>query len=102
MFSHGQYYVGLSRAGSFEAVKVLVVDHDKQGLYEDNEGIPDGVYTDNVVWKEALLRREGDATCSSAASSAHTMPPTASAAVHQTSPVAALTDVVGSPAEALT
>ena len=62
VFSHGQYYVGLSRAGSFEAVKVLVVDHEKQGLYEHNEGIPDGVYTDNVVWKEALLQREGVAT----------------------------------------
>ena len=58
VFSHGQYYVGLSRAGSFEVVKVLVVDHEKQGLYEHNEGIPDGVYTDNVVWKEALLPKE--------------------------------------------
>ena len=35
-----------------------MVDHEKQGLYENNEGIPDGVYTDNVVWKEALLQRE--------------------------------------------
>ena len=58
VFSHGQYYVGLSRAGSFEAVKVLVVDFEKQGLYENDEGIPDGVYTDNVVWKEALLQKE--------------------------------------------
>ena len=65
VFSHGQYYVGLSRAGSFEAVKVLVVDHEKQGLYENNEGIPDGVYTDNVVWKEALLHRECVETFSS-------------------------------------
>ena len=58
VFSHGQYYVGLSRAGSFEAVKILVVDHEKQGLYGNNEGIPDGVYTDNVVWTEVLLHRE--------------------------------------------
>ena len=49
VFSHGQYYVELSRAGSFEAVMVLVVDHDKQGLYEGHEDIPGGVYTDNVV-----------------------------------------------------
>ena len=49
VFSHGQYYVGLSRAGSFESVVVLVVDHDKQGFYEGYEDIPDGVYTDNVV-----------------------------------------------------
>ena len=57
VFSPGQYYVGLSRARSFEAVKVLVVDHEKQGLYENNEGIPDGVYTDNVIWKETVLHR---------------------------------------------
>ena len=69
VFSHGQYYVGLSRAGSFESVVVLVVDCDKQGLYEDNEGIPDGVYTDNVVWKEALLRDDAGALLTSAATS---------------------------------
>ena len=51
VFSHGQYYVGLNRARSFEAVKVLVADHEKQGLYENNKGIHDGAYTDNVVWK---------------------------------------------------
>ena len=65
VFSHGQYYVGRSRAGSFQAVKVLVVDHEKQGLYENNEGMPDGVYTDNVVWTEALLQRECVETFSS-------------------------------------
>ena len=56
VFSHGQFYVGLSRAGSSKAVKVLVEDHDAQGYYEGNEDIPDGVYTANVVWKEALLQ----------------------------------------------
>ena len=69
VFSHGQYYVGLSRAGSFESVMVLVVDCDKQGLYEDNEGIPDGVYTDNAVWKEALLHDDAGALQTSAATS---------------------------------
>ena len=55
VFSHGQFYVGLSRAGSSKSVKVLVEDHDSQGYYEGHADIPDGVYTDNVVWKEALL-----------------------------------------------
>ena len=87
MFSHGQYYVGLSRAGSLDAVMVLVVDHDKQGLYEGHEDISDGVYTDNVVWKEVLLGREGDAPCSSTPASADTTPPTTSAAVLQTLPL---------------
>ena len=48
---------------------VLVVDCGKQGLYEDNDGIADGVYTDNVVWKEALLHDDADALQSSAATS---------------------------------
>lgn len=55
VFSHGQLYVGLSRAGSSESVTVLVMDHDKQGHYEDIPDIPDGICTDNVVWKETLL-----------------------------------------------
>ena len=56
IFSHGQLYVGFSRAGSQSRVKVLVLDTGKQGRYEGLEGIPDGVYTDNVVWPEALLQ----------------------------------------------
>ena len=48
---------------------VLVVDCGKQGLYEDKDGIADGVYTDNVVWKEALLHDDADALQSSVATS---------------------------------
>ena len=55
-FSHGQLYVGLSRAGSMKDVKVLVQDADAQGRYSEHEEIEDGVYTDNVVWPEALLQ----------------------------------------------
>ena len=59
VFSHGQLYVGLSRAGSSKSVKVLVEDHESQGYYVGQAGVPDGVYTDNVVWKEALLHDDG-------------------------------------------
>ena len=59
VFSHGQLYVGLSRAGSSKSVKVLVEEHESQGYYEGQADVPDGVYTDNVVWKEALLHDSG-------------------------------------------
>ena len=54
--SHGQLYVGLSRAGSSKDVKVLVEETDAQGRYDQQEGIDEGVYTNNVVWPEALLQ----------------------------------------------
>jgi len=59
VFSHGQLYVGLSRAGSSKSVKVLVEEHESRGYYEGQADVPDGVYTDNVVWKEALLHDSG-------------------------------------------
>jgi hypothetical protein len=58
VFSHGQLYVGLSRAGSMERVTILVEDGPNQGRYEGVDGIGDGVYTDNVVWPEALLNND--------------------------------------------
>jgi len=60
VFSHGQLYVGLSRAGSMTHVKVLVLDEATQGRYCNVDGVPDGVYTDNVVWPEALLERSAE------------------------------------------
>ena len=56
VFSHGQLYVGLSRAGSSLAVRVVVVDNDGQGIYEGHPTVRDGVYIANVVWQEALLQ----------------------------------------------
>ena len=56
VFSHGQLYVGLSRAGASHRVKVLVVDDENQGYREAAEDVLEGVYTDNVVWKEVLLQ----------------------------------------------
>ena len=57
VFSHGQLYVGLSRAGSSKDVKVLVEETDAQGRYDQQDDIDEGVYTDNVVWPEALLQQ---------------------------------------------
>ena len=31
-----------------------MVDAEKQGDYQGHETVPDGVYTDNVVWTEIL------------------------------------------------
>ena len=102
VFSHGQYYVGLSRAGSFEAVKVLVVDHEKQGLYEDNEGIPNGVYTDNVVWKEALLQREVVDVCNAPPLSSNVTSQTMSTENRQVSLAGTLAVMPNSPGETMT
>ena len=43
VFSHGQLYVGLSRAGAPSVVKVLVVDDERQGCYSEQHDVPDGV-----------------------------------------------------------
>ena len=55
VFSHGQLYVACSCAGSSENIKVLVADGEKQGFHEASADIAEGVYTDNVVWQDALL-----------------------------------------------
>ena len=61
VFSHGQLYVALSRAGSSSDIRVLVADGEDQGFFEASEGIEAGVYTHNVVWSEALLSSDFDA-----------------------------------------
>ena len=80
----------------------MVVDHEKQGLYEDNEGIPDGVYTDNVVWKEALLQREGVATHSLSPNTSHVTQTNVSSDNQQVSLASALIVVLHSPVETMT
>ena len=47
VFAHGQFYVALSRCGSRSKVKIFVKDGRIDGL--------PGIYTDNIVYKEALL-----------------------------------------------
>ena len=64
VFSHGQLYVALSRAGSFERVTVLVSKTEKQGHFQGDEDVPDGVYTDNIVWPEALYGSTSTRVCS--------------------------------------
>jgi hypothetical protein len=53
VFTHGQLYVAASRVGRRECLKFLV----PQGLRaaDAEAGSPAGVYTSNVVYKEALL-----------------------------------------------
>jgi len=48
VFAHGQLYVALSRAGSFDAVRVVVRDTAKQG-YRDGT-----TRTANIVYRELL------------------------------------------------
>ena len=44
VFSHGQFYVGISRVGAADFAKVHASSH----VREDD---PDGVYTRNVVFR---------------------------------------------------
>ena len=51
VFSHGQLYVALSRAGLPHRTKVMLIDvKDTQGTIQDNNG----KCTTNVVYNEAL------------------------------------------------
>lgn len=52
VFTHGQLYVALSRVGCMEAVRVLAVNGWVQG--GDLEGVPAGMFTTNVVYREVL------------------------------------------------
>ena len=47
VFSHGQFYVALSRCGLRSSLRVMVIG----GRFPDQEG----VYTKNVMFGEALL-----------------------------------------------
>ena len=60
VFAHGQLYVALSRVGSFNSVKVLIAQGTGQGVFSGDADIPDGAYTENVVWPEALLVHRDD------------------------------------------
>ena len=55
VFAHGQFYVACSRVGAFEKITTIAQDAENQGHYVGDAVIPDGMYTRNVVWKEALI-----------------------------------------------
>ena len=55
VFAHGQLYVALSRASGFKTVCVLVQDSDAQGKRLNDANIPDGTYTDNIVYRDILV-----------------------------------------------
>jgi hypothetical protein len=50
VFTHGQLYVTCSRVGSPGAVKVFVVN----GWRDAEDGVPAGVYANNVVYREVF------------------------------------------------
>ena len=49
----GQLYVALSRVGSFDALKILIVPEDTEEVRKFLTDNP-GVYTRNVVYREVL------------------------------------------------
>jgi hypothetical protein len=60
VFAHGQLYVAMSRAGSAKHVRIYVSDTEAQGWRDGEDGFQAGIYTDNVVWHEALLHPQQD------------------------------------------
>ena len=55
VFSHGQLYVAMSRVGSKEGVRVLVLNGWREAVQDSELGYaPEGVYTRNVVYKEVF------------------------------------------------
>ncbi len=50
VFAHGQLYAAVSRVKNPSKSKILIKNTDEQGIFD---GYP-GVYTKNIVYKEAL------------------------------------------------
>ena len=56
VFAHGQLYVALSRAGSFQHVRAFVETSATQGFREEEEeGVEEGTYTNNIVYCDILM-----------------------------------------------
>jgi ATP-dependent DNA helicase PIF1 len=55
VFSHGQLYVAMSRVGSKEGVRVLVLNGWRESVQDTELGYaPEGVYTRNLVYNEVF------------------------------------------------
>jgi len=69
VFAHGQAYVAYSRGGSFSSVRTVVEQEEgRQGHYVGVDGVPDGIYTLNIVDRTLLTADAGRGQLPSASS----------------------------------
>ena len=96
VFAHGQLYVALSRGRACLAVRVWVQDTDKHGYFAGDGDTEEGVYTDNVVYKDILLGIPppgGSPATADAVSGSSVLPPDPQALCRKAVPLDAAIDL---------